>query len=954
MRYLTVAKATTSRGGESSAKLEESGMSAATRPIGASRSSFLMLSILVLPGLLVAIPAVLGQPVDIPAGDFLMGRSEAEPGGCSPPGTCYYDDEMPAHWVQVPDFQISPYEVTNAEYVAFLNAVGVTADPDANPYFDADDPQIRIHANGSTWTVDTGWESHPMREVSWYGADAYARWAGGRLPTEAEWEKAAGWDEAAQDARMFPWSDVWGCGFCSSWWCNKPFSGGPSTLPVGSFPTGVGPYGLFDMSGNVWEWTMGGYLSYPGGPLTFADYSREVRRGGSWTNSDYNERVAVRSPQPRYITDDNLGFRVCYSTVEPSLPAIVVPPRATYNEWIENFDVATPMDQIYDWWGTGRSFTIDPANSWLLAALQGNPDPSGEYMAMIRRDTGTLFAPGDYVDITVRLKYDRGDRDFARSSVGVAWGDTRTIVPGGRGADENFGYPWYLVANNTDTPDTWNEVTLKRIVWGQGKLCIGFGLWGNLSDQAKPPILYQHRIWVDWIRVRHSYPSLTSADFDLDGDVDATDVEAFEACASAPGVPTTSNCTNRDFDFDHDVDQLDFAMLQGCFSGEGVKANPLCLPHPSGSIGTADFAADVTSGATPMTVQFTDQSAVPGVWAWYWEFGDGQASSIQNPSHTYAAPGVYTVKLTATGSAGPVFAQKPDYIQVLNPYADFSANVTSGSNPLAVTFTDQSVVRGASAWLWDFGDGQTSTSQNPTHTYTTGGDFTVRLTVTCLGGPVTVEKPAYIHVASQPMVAFLVSTPANASDTAIAAYLQSMGLTVDVYDDEIANRPTAAQIAATHSLVVISSTVTTLYIDNQFRHEAVPVIYWEPSLSTSTREALVDTPSTVTGVTQINVTDNTHPIMAGISLGKVTIASASTTIGRSSGTPATGVRVLATAPNSSADKTVLIAETGATLLDGGVAAQKRIFLFLYDNTWLQTNTTGKQIFTNAVNYALGR
>jgi len=538
-------------------------------------------------------PAVLGQPITIPAGSFYMGRDEPEPPDCSPAGTCYYHDEVPARWVEVPAFQMGPYEVTNAEYATFLNAVGVIADAEGNPYIDADDPQIRIHYNGSVWAADidaeTDWNTHPMREVSWYGAEAYCRWAGGRLPTEAEWEKAAGWDEAAQDARKWPWGDTFACSHCSSWWCNAPYAGGPSTLPVGSFPTGVSPYGLFDMAGNVWEWTMGGYRSYPGGPLVFEDDSHEVQRGGSWTNSDYNVRCAVRSPLPRYITDANLGFRVCNGP-EPGTPPIVIHPRQQYSEWFEDFTTYTPMAEVYTWWvyGTGTTFYIDSTNGWVIAALRNTVEPTevgGEVMAMIRRDTGGLFAPGDYVDISVRLRYDRGDRDYARTSVGVAWGDSRTIIPGGRGADENFGYPWFLVANNSDLPNTWQEVTLKQVRWGEGKLCIGFGLWGNLSSCASPPIVSQHRMWVDWIRVRHSEPVTAFADFDFDGDVDGSDVAAFESCASGPGVEAEANCTYCDFDQDQDVDHADFALMQRCISGWGIPADPLCIPAGPGPTG---------------------------------------------------------------------------------------------------------------------------------------------------------------------------------------------------------------------------------------------------------------------------------------------------------------------------------------------------------------------------------
>ncbi|MBN1512689.1 MAG: SUMF1/EgtB/PvdO family nonheme iron enzyme [Phycisphaerae bacterium] len=479
--------------------------------------------------------AAIGDTVVVPAGGFWMGQDGTDPSS--------YQDEVGIHWVEVEAFEISRNEITNAEYAAFLNAVGVAEDEYGRPYIDADDPQIRIHYSGSSWQVDTGWENHPMREVSWYGADAYCRWAGGRLPTEEEWEKAARWDAGASHSRMWPWGDVYSCDHNSSWWCNEPYNGGPTTYPVGSFPSGASPYGALDMAGNVWEWTMGGYESYPGVPPhvgTFNDYSREVQRGGSWTNSDYNLRCAVRSPQPRYMTDGNLGFRVCYSAYEPDVPAVLPSQSSSAIEWIENFDVATPMDEYYDWWGNGRSFVIEAGNSWAVASLQNPSYVCGEYMAMVRRDTGGIFALGDEVDITVRLKYERGDRDYARTSVAVAWGDTRTIVPGGRGADENTGYPWFLIANNTDTPNEWHEVTCERVEWGGGLFCIGFGLWGNLSDKASPPIVGQHRMWVDWVRVR-----LSVSDTDEDGildDGDGSGVIGDNPCTGGQTENCDDNC----------------------------------------------------------------------------------------------------------------------------------------------------------------------------------------------------------------------------------------------------------------------------------------------------------------------------------------------------------------------------------------------------------------------------
>lgn len=505
--------------------------------------------------------------VAVPAGVFLMGQTGSDADS--------YIDEVPVHAVDVPAFSISRLEVTNAQYAEFLNAVGFTADPQNHAYIDAADPQIRIHRTEDGWQADTGWEDHPMREVSWYGADAYCRWKGGRLPTEAEWEKASRWDEAFSYSRKWPWGNSFSCDRVSSWWCNQPYSTGVTTLPVGSLPDGASPYGALDMAGNVWEWTMGGYASYPDGPLQFEDFTREVVRGGSWTNSDYNVRCATRSPLPPFITDANIGFRVCYSPLEPPRPQVLIPTRSMYAEWTEDFLDATPMDQVVYWWGSGYRFQIDPVDGMMMASLRGR-SPSGEMMAMIRRDPGGRFAPGDYVDISVRLKYERGDRDYARTSVAVAWGDKRLIEPGGRGADENTGFPWYLIANNSDTPEEWHEVTVERMIWGEGKLCIGFGVWGNLSYAASPPIVDQHRMWVDWVRVRHSPGNWPPGDFDFDQDVDLDDFAFFQACQYGPYLAYPPSCRSADLDHDGDVDLDDFGMLQRCFSGAGQTADPGC------------------------------------------------------------------------------------------------------------------------------------------------------------------------------------------------------------------------------------------------------------------------------------------------------------------------------------------------------------------------------------------
>ncbi|RME95456.1 MAG: PKD domain-containing protein, partial [Bacteroidetes bacterium] len=155
------------------------------------------------------------------------------------------------------------------------------------------------------------------------------------------------------------------------------------------------------------------------------------------------------------------------------------------------------------------------------------------------------------------------------------------------------------------------------------------------------------------------------------------------------------------------------ATKSGSWSGSAVTP---CVQAP-----TAGFTASPTSGVRPLMVQFTDQST-GDITSWSWDFGDGGTSSQQNPSHTYTSAGTYTVRLTVTGPGGSDTKRRRDYITVTEPapVADFTGSPTSGPKPLTVHFTDQSTGNIAN-WDWDFGDGGTSTQQNPSHTYTEAG-----------------------------------------------------------------------------------------------------------------------------------------------------------------------------------------------------------------------------------------
>jgi len=178
-------------------------------------------------------------------------------------------------------------------------------------------------------------------------------------------------------------------------------------------------------------------------------------------------------------------------------------------------------------------------------------------------------------------------------------------------------------------------------------------------------------------------------------------------------------------------------------SQTSVAINAVILPVPP----HADFIGNPLSGKAPLSVQFTDQST-GHITSWVWNFGDGSTSAQQNVTHTYTAPGSYTVNLTASGPGGSDTLQKTGYITVTtssSPVAAFTGSPLKGTDPLNVHFSDKSTGK-VTSWKWDFGDGETSTHRNPTHRYENPGSYTVTLTVSGPGGSDTLAKTDYIQV----------------------------------------------------------------------------------------------------------------------------------------------------------------------------------------------------------------
>jgi PKD repeat protein len=178
-------------------------------------------------------------------------------------------------------------------------------------------------------------------------------------------------------------------------------------------------------------------------------------------------------------------------------------------------------------------------------------------------------------------------------------------------------------------------------------------------------------------------------------------------------------------------------------AGSTSASTTITVTDPVVVTPTASFTASRTSGTTPVQVSFTDTSTGAPT-SWSWTFGDGGTSSAQSPSHTFTSAGTYTVTLTASNSAGSTSASTTiTVIDPVAPTASFTASATSGTAPLAVSFTDTST-GSPTSWFWSFGDGGTSTAQNPSHTFTTAGTYTVTLTASTVGGSTSASRTVVV------------------------------------------------------------------------------------------------------------------------------------------------------------------------------------------------------------------
>lgn len=223
-------------------------------------------------------PALADIMVEIPAGPFTLGNDNSD------------SNEAPAQEMDLPAFRIDPFEVTNADFVGFVEATGYVTyrEQEGSP-------------QNWRWAYAEGKDNHPVVFVTFEDAQAFCQWAGKRLPTEFEWEKAA----RGPESLLYPWGNEY-----DPTMLNGKDSGLRGTTSAGSYPPNA--YGLFDIAGNVKEWVDSPYVAYPGSDFQDSHYSSDYRgiRGGGWFDeAEYVLTTNRNGGDPTITANDDIGFR---------------------------------------------------------------------------------------------------------------------------------------------------------------------------------------------------------------------------------------------------------------------------------------------------------------------------------------------------------------------------------------------------------------------------------------------------------------------------------------------------------------------------------------------------------------------------------------------------------------------------------------------------------------------
>ena len=246
-------------------------------------------------------PESTSEMISIPAGEFPLGSNEIDA----------QDNERPQQIINLETYWLDRYPVTCGQYREFMAAGGYQ-----KPEFWSERGWKWLETNPVShplyWSNSPDWEHHPVCGVSYYEAEAYANFVGKRLPTEAEWEKAASWDAHQGKKRRYPWGDE----PANSHRCNYNALVGHTT-PVHAYPEGQSAFGCYDMLGNVWEWTASWFAGYEGFSFypyrgysqAYFDNQHRVLRGGSWVTRPWGLRNSFRNWYHPWVRQLFTGFR---------------------------------------------------------------------------------------------------------------------------------------------------------------------------------------------------------------------------------------------------------------------------------------------------------------------------------------------------------------------------------------------------------------------------------------------------------------------------------------------------------------------------------------------------------------------------------------------------------------------------------------------------------------------
>lgn len=425
-------------------------------------------------------------------------------------------DERPAHRAKLPAFFIDRTEVTVAEYARFVQATGHAAPPDW-PGGTPDPKRLR----------------HPVVNVSWFDANAYARWAGKRLPTEAEWEKAA----RGGDGRSLPWGNEWAEGRA-----NLQAGEDKELRPVGSYPDGASPCGAVDMLGNAWEWTADWYHAYAGNGVPSIHYGQKYRVVRGCGGIDFYpplnaKRVTVRGRIQPFGRYDSVGFRCVVDAAPPKRTAPelaapserekpVPPPAVTPAEVAARYPNGVPV-RIAEGQGVGRdgvaTFGLpfpegvvrdaaqlrsgtplqarplatwrDGSLRWALVDLPAAVKPGGSDVVRVTW-SGTGAVPEPRQRVSVQEQADGLSIDTGAAVLRIRTGEARWLSLKGTGGELN-GPEERVVATEADgTPVALTARPPTRItVEDSGPLRARVRVEGWLEDALRKPVLrYRYRL----------------------------------------------------------------------------------------------------------------------------------------------------------------------------------------------------------------------------------------------------------------------------------------------------------------------------------------------------------------------------------------------------------------------------------------------------------------------------